>query len=78
MRRPARKHLTAIGLMLAEEITAGVLIGAMARIIMSSLQVAGFLIATQTGLADAQTVDPAMGGQSVVHRQFHRAAGRPC
>jgi len=41
-------------ILIAQEVTAGVLVGAMARIIMSALQVAGFLIATQTGLAYAR------------------------
>lgn len=59
-----------LGLMLAEEVTAGVLVGAMARIIMSALQVAGYLIATQTGLAYAQSVDPSMGEQNVVIGNF--------
>lgn len=54
---------TALTIVLIEEITAGLLIGAMARIIMSALQVAGTLIATSSGLAYAQSVDPAFGGQ---------------
>lgn len=53
----------ALGLLIVQEITAGILIGAMARIIMSALQVAGTLIATQTGLAYAQTVDPTSHGE---------------
>jgi flagellar biosynthetic protein FliR len=53
----------ALGLAIAQEVTAGILVGSMARIIMSSLQVAGTLIATQTGLAYAQTVDPTTQGQ---------------
>ena len=62
-------------IMIAQEITAGVLVGAMARIIMSALQVAGFLIATQTGLAYAQThrshpEHPRRGAG-----QFHDASG---
>ena len=48
----------ALVILIAQEVTAGVLVGAMARIIMSALQVAGYLIATQTGLAYAQTIDP--------------------
>src|ERR1051326_2091536 len=44
-----------LGIMIAQEVTAGVLVGAMARIIMSALQVAGFLIASQIGLSYAQT-----------------------
>lgn len=56
-------NILALGLLIAEEITAGLLVGAMARIIMSALQVAGSLIATQTGLAYAQTVDPTSHGE---------------
>lgn len=55
--------MMALGLMVAQEVTAGILVGAMARIIMSSLQVAGSLIATQTGLSYAQTVDPMSHGE---------------
>jgi flagellar biosynthesis protein FliR len=53
----------ALGLMVAQELTAGLLVGAMARIIMSALTNAGQLIATQTGLAYAQTVDPTSSGE---------------
>lgn len=53
----------ALGLLVAQEVTAGILVGTMARIVMSALQVAGTLIATQTGLAYAQTVDPTTQGQ---------------
>src|ERR1700742_4673623 len=57
---PAKAPETSVALviMIAQEVTAGILVGSMARIIMSALQVAGFLIATQTGLAYAQTIDP--------------------
>jgi flagellar biosynthetic protein FliR len=63
---------TAVGLaiLIAQETTIGVLVGAMARIIMSSLQVAGFLIATQTGLAYAQTLDPTQNTQGAVMGNF--------
>lgn len=53
-----------------QEVVAGILVGAMARIIMSALQVAGFLIATQTGLAYAQTVDPTQNTQGAVLGNF--------
>jgi len=53
----------ALGVLIGEEITAGVLIGAMARIIMSALSVAGFLIASQAGLSMAQTLDPTSAGE---------------
>lgn len=66
----APSNATALVLLLAQEITAGVLVGAMARIIMSALSVAGYLIATQTGLAYAQAMDPTMGASSVVIGNF--------
>jgi flagellar biosynthetic protein FliR len=64
-----------LGLLIFQEITAGVLIGAMARIIMSALSIAGYLIATQTGLAYAQQVDPTTDQQSVVVGNFFSLLG---
>jgi flagellar biosynthetic protein FliR len=60
----------ALGLLIAQEIVAGVLVGTMARIIVSALANAGYLIAVQTGLAYAQSVDPTMGGQGAVLGNF--------
>jgi flagellar biosynthetic protein FliR len=60
----------ALGVMIAEETMAGVLVGAMASIIMSALSVAGSLIATQTGLAYAQLLNPTMGDQEPVLGNF--------
>jgi flagellar biosynthesis protein FliR len=59
----APASILALGLLIAQEVTAGILIGAMARIVMSALSIAGYLIATQTGLSYAQTLDPTSGGQ---------------
>jgi len=59
-----------LGLLISQEVTCGILIGAMSRIIMSSLQTAGYLIATQTGLAYAQTVDPTQHEQGAVIGNF--------
>ena len=42
----------------------------MARIIMSALQVAGYLIATTTGLAMAQSIDPSFGGENTTIGNF--------
>jgi flagellar biosynthetic protein FliR len=64
-----------LGLLIAQEVTAGVLVGSMARIIMSSLQVAGYLIATQTGLAYAQTIDPTQGQQGAIVGTFFSMLG---
>jgi len=63
-------NVMALGLLIAQEVTAGVVIGAMARIITSSLAIAGNLIATQTGLAYAQTLDPTMGEAGAVVGNF--------
>jgi flagellar biosynthesis protein FliR len=60
----------ALGVLVAEEVTAGLLVGAMATIIMSALSVAGELISTQTGLAYAQLLNPTMGDQEPVFSNF--------
>jgi flagellar biosynthetic protein FliR len=64
-----------LGLLIAQEVTSGILIGGMSRIIMSSLQTAGYLIATQTGLAYAQTVDPTQHEQGAVIGNFFSLLG---
>jgi flagellar biosynthetic protein FliR len=64
-----------LGLLIAQEATSGLLIGAMSRIIMSSLQTAGYLIATQTGLAYAQTVDPTQHEQGAIVGNFFSLLG---
>ncbi len=60
----------ALTILIAQEVTVGILIGAMARIIMSALNVAGYLIATQTGLAYAQTLDPTQNTQGATMGNF--------
>jgi flagellar biosynthetic protein FliR len=60
----------AFGLMLVQEVTAGLLIGLMSRIIMSALTICGKVIAAQTGLSYAQSIDPAMGEQSAIIGNF--------
>jgi len=69
---PAAAPQTMISLviLIGQEITAGVLVGAMAAVIMSALQVAGFLIASQIGLAYAQTLDPTQNTQGAVVGNF--------
>ena len=69
---PAAVPQTTIGLviLIGQEITAGVLVGAMAAVIMSALQVAGFLIASQIGLSYAQTLDPTQNTQGAVVGNF--------
>lgn len=53
----------ALGFLLAKEVTIGLLIGMIARLITSALSVAGSLIASQTGLSYAETLDPTSQGQ---------------
>jgi flagellar biosynthesis protein FliR len=65
----------ALVILIAQEATAGVLVGAMANIIMSALQVAGYLIATQIGLAYAQTIDPTQNTQGAVLGNFMTLLG---
>lgn len=66
----APSNIFALGILIAQEITVGVLVGAMARIIMSALSVAGSLIAQGTGLSYAQSFDPSMGGEEAVTGTF--------
>lgn len=66
----APQTVIALGILIAQEVTCGILVGAMASIIMSSLQVAGYIIATQTGLAYAQTIDPTQGTQGAIVGTF--------
>jgi flagellar biosynthetic protein FliR len=59
-----------LAILIARETTAGVLVGSMARLVMSALDTAGALIASQTGLAFAQTFDPGQGEQSAMVSTF--------
>ncbi|MBG52633.1 MAG: flagellar type III secretion system protein FliR [Alphaproteobacteria bacterium] len=52
------------------EVFVGLFVGATARLVMSSLQVAGTVIAFQTGLAFAQNVDPTQGIQGALVGTF--------
>ena len=52
-----------LAVMIAQEVTVGLMIGSVSRIIVSSISVAGFLIASQTGLSYAETLDPTSRGQ---------------
>lgn len=60
----------ALAVLVGEDVTAGLLIGTMASIVMSALSVAGSLIATQTGLSYAQMLNPTMGDQEPVLGNF--------
>lgn len=56
-------NIAILTILIVQEVTAGILVGAMARIIVSSVSVAGFLIASQTGLSYSQTLDPTSNDQ---------------
>ena len=56
--------------LLAREFLIGIMIGGAARLIMTSLHVAGTVMAFQSGLAAAQSFDPAQGTQSVLLSSF--------
>src|ERR1700744_4710703 len=71
----APPNVLQLALRIAQEATAGILIGGMSSIIMSSLQVAGYLIATQTGLAYAQTIDPTQHEQGAGIGNFFSMLG---
>lgn len=58
-----------IGLIISEVVT-GLAIGLIVRMTMSAVQVAGNVIATQTGLAFAQTFDASQGTQSALVSMF--------
>jgi flagellar biosynthetic protein FliR len=64
-----------LALMIAKEVTIGLLIGVMATIIMSTLQVAGSIIASQIGLSYSQSFDPAFGGQDTSISNFMTLLG---
>jgi flagellar biosynthetic protein FliR len=67
--------ITQLTLLILQEVTAGLLVGGMAAIIMSSLQVAGFLISSQIGLSYAQTIDPTQHTQGAVVGNFMTLLG---
>src|SRR4029077_7401371 len=59
-----------LAMLVAREVTSGVVVGTMARLIMSALETAGFLIAAQTGLSFAQNFDPTQGTQGAMVSTF--------
>jgi flagellar biosynthetic protein FliR len=71
----APANITQLTILIVQEVTCGLLVGAMAAIIMSALQVAGFLIASQIGLAYAQTIDPTQNTQGAVVGNFMTMLG---
>lgn len=63
---------SSLGILIAifGEITIGFLIGALARIISSTIHMAGMIIAMQSAMAQATLFDPTQGAQSAVFGNF--------
>jgi flagellar biosynthetic protein FliR len=59
-------HAGALVILIAGETLIGLFVGGLARLIMSGLQVAGTIIATQTSLATGQQFDPTQGTQGTL------------
>ncbi|NKB48490.1 MAG: flagellar type III secretion system protein FliR [Alphaproteobacteria bacterium] len=60
---------------IAGEVLIGIVIGALARILVSSLQVAGTIIAFNSGLGSAQLFDPTVGQQGAITGAFLATVG---
>ncbi|PCJ71778.1 MAG: flagellar biosynthetic protein FliR [Rhodobiaceae bacterium] len=67
---PMSSNMGGVSWAIISEIFVGLFVGGAARLIMSALQVAGTVIAFQTGLAFAQNVDPTQGVQSALFGSF--------
>ena len=69
---PVSAASTALSLVgyVVSEIVIGLAVGLIVRMMLSAVQVAGNLIATQTGLAFSQTFDPSQGTQSALLSMF--------
>ncbi len=63
-------NLPRVFIFLGGEIAVGLAVGTATRIIMSSTQLAGTIIANQLGLGFAQSVDPSQGQQGVLFGNF--------
>jgi flagellar biosynthetic protein FliR len=72
---PAPTALYAYVVLLIGEIVIGIVIGLIARLLVSSLQVAGTIIGFNTGLASAQLFDPNAGQQGAITGAFLSTIG---
>lgn len=66
----ARSTPVVLGALIMSESIIGLAIGLLLRMVMGAVQVAGNVIATQTGLAFAQGVDPTQGSQGAIVSLF--------
>lgn len=68
-------EFVALTALIGFEILVGLVIGAVARMFLTALSVAGQVIGLQTGLAFAQAVDPALGQQGALAGAFLNLTG---
>ena len=59
----APQNIAALGVMIAQEVTVGIMIGTLARVITTAISMAGTMIAAQIGLSYAEALDPSSHGQ---------------
>lgn len=64
-----------LALLIAGEIVLGLFVGGSVRLLLSSLHVAGTIIALQTGLSAAMAFDPAQSSQSAIFGTFMTLIG---
>lgn len=64
------KTLPGTAALLLGEVLTGLMLGTAIRILFSAVQLAGTLIAVQSGLSAAMVFDPSQGGQTVVLAKF--------
>ncbi len=62
--------VSALGVLMVQEIVIGIVLGATARVTLSALAVAGSVIAQQLGLGFVTSVDPTQGQQGVLIGNF--------
>lgn len=63
---PEPVHVLRLAMLFIGEITVGIFLGTVARLLFSALEVAGSVIAAQSGLANAQIFNPAMASQGTL------------
>lgn len=69
------RELGPVVLLLGQEVLVGVILGMVARLTVSALQVAGAVIAQQMGLGFVTAVDPSQGQQGVIVGNFLSVLG---
>ena len=69
------ESISALTLMVGYEVVIGLFFGTMLRLIMSTLESAGSVIALQTGLSNATVLNPTMAAQSPLVSAFLTTAG---